>query len=53
MSPDALETTIVCHLRCWRDGKAEKVTNTYPELLGEPSTSIEEWSAEHADAFRS
>jgi uncharacterized protein YbjT (DUF2867 family) len=53
MPAEAVETAIVCHLRCWRDGKAEKVTDTFRQLTGKAPTSVEQWAALHADAFRS
>jgi len=51
MSPEQLECSIICHLRCWREGKAEKVTDTYEKLMGKPPTSVEAWAKQHARAF--
>ena len=51
MPPEAVETAIVCHLRCWLQGKAEKVTNTTADLTGTPLTSFQEWAKAHASEF--
>jgi len=52
MSAEALETSIICHLRCWKHGKAEKVTETFFELIGSQPTSVAEWAEEHSGAFK-
>jgi uncharacterized protein YbjT (DUF2867 family) len=51
MSEEALEISVLCHLRCWRDGKADLVTDTFERLTGKMPTSVEQWIRQRADLF--
>ena len=43
MTPERLEIEVLCHLRAWRDGKADLVTDTVQKLTGRKPISVEEW----------
>jgi len=43
-TPEWLEINVLCHLRAWRDGKADLVTDTVERLTGRPPTSLKEWA---------
>ncbi len=41
--PAVLEQMVIMHLRAWKEGRAEVITDTFTELTGEPGTSLEDW----------
>jgi len=41
--PAVLEQIVIMHLRAWKEGRAEVITDTFTELTGEPGTSLEGW----------
>jgi uncharacterized protein YbjT (DUF2867 family) len=51
MTAEELEINVLCHLRAWRDGKADLVTDTYTRLTGEPPTALDDWIGDHVDSF--
>ena len=51
MSDEEMDLNVLCHLRCWRDGKADLVTDTYTRLTGKPATSVERWAWLHREEF--
>jgi len=51
MTAEQLEINVLCHLRAWREGKADLVTDTFAKLTGEPPTALDDWIADHIDAF--
>ena len=51
MTAEELEIGVLCHLRAWRDGEADLVTDTYAKLTGEPPTSLDDWIGDHIDSF--
>lgn len=51
MPDEALERSIICHLRCWRDGMADLHTDTFEKLIGEPPTALGAWANAHASVF--
>lgn len=51
-SPEAAELQVLCHLRLWRKGNAEKVTDTFERLTGRKPTPLADWVQAHASAFR-
>lgn len=51
MPDDALEREIICHLRCWREGKAELVTDTFAQLTGDAPTTLAQWAQGHKARF--
>jgi uncharacterized protein YbjT (DUF2867 family) len=51
MTAEELEIGVLCHLRAWRDGKADLVTDTYTKLTGEPPTALDDWIGDHIDSF--
>jgi len=51
MTAEELEINVLCHLRAWRDGRADLVTDTYTRLTGEPPTSLDDWIGDHIDSF--
>ena len=53
MTAEELEIGVLCHLRAWRDGNADLVTDTYAKLTGELPTSLDDWIGDHTDSFES
>ena len=51
MTAEELEIGVLCHLRAWREGKADLVTDTFAKLTGEPPTALDDWIGDHIDAF--
>lgn len=51
MSDAELDMNVLCHLRCWRDGKADLVTDTYRALTGRAPTSLEAWITQNRALF--
>ena len=51
--PDMIERLVFSHLRAWRDGHANIVTDTVQQLTGRPPLSVREWFAEHRDDYGS
>lgn len=51
MSDEDLEMNLLCHLRCWKEGKADLVTDTFERLAGHPPTSLEAWIGMNREAF--
>jgi len=41
--PAVLEQIVIMHLRAWKEGRAEVITDTFTELTGEPGTTLEDW----------
>ena len=52
MSDEDLEINVLCHLRCWRDGKADLVTDTFKRLTGKEPTSLEQWIDTYRSQFK-
>jgi NAD(P)H dehydrogenase (quinone) len=50
-SRDVLETTVLCHMRAWRDGRAELVADTVQTVTGQTPQSVRDWIAHHRDPF--
>lgn len=50
-SREELEIQVVCHLRAWREGRAETVTDTVRQLTGRPAASVGEWVRDHLADF--
>jgi uncharacterized protein YbjT (DUF2867 family) len=51
LTPERLEIEVLCHLRAWREGKADMVTDTYKKLTGENPASVEEWIIQNRELF--
>jgi uncharacterized protein YbjT (DUF2867 family) len=51
MTAEELEIGVLCHLRAWRDGRADLVTDTYAKLTGEAPTALDDWIGDHIDSF--
>ncbi|HTX88673.1 MAG TPA: NAD(P)H-binding protein [Bacteroidales bacterium] len=51
LTPERIEIETLCHLRAWREGKADLVTGTYRKLTGENPTSLEEWINLNRETF--
>ena len=51
MSPDQAELEVLCHFRLFRQGKAQKITDTIQRLLGRAPTSVEEFFRTHRAQF--
>ena len=41
--PAVLEQMVIMHLRAWKEGRAEVITDAFTELTGEPGTTLEDW----------
>ncbi len=46
---EQLEISVLCHLRAWRQGRAELVTDTVAELTGRPAATVRDWAAAHRE----
>lgn len=51
MSPDRLDIEVLCHLRAWKDGKADLVTHTFEKLTGKKPTSFSEFIIPQKDSL--
>lgn len=51
-SREELETTVICHLRSWRDGRADLVTDTVEQVTGQPAMSAQDWVQAHVSEFQ-
>ena len=51
MSKQAVEMQIMCHFRAWKQDGADFVTDTFTEITGKPSTSLESWIKKNKDMF--
>jgi hypothetical protein len=49
--PEVIERLVMTHMRAWRDGRADIVTDTVERVTGVPPRSVEQWLADHADNF--
>jgi uncharacterized protein YbjT (DUF2867 family) len=52
MKKEEIELEILCHLRAWKKGNADLVTDTFKKLTGEEPSSFEEFAKDHYDDFR-
>ena len=41
--PAVLEQMVIMHLRAWKEGRAEVITDAFTGLTGEPGTTLEDW----------
>lgn len=51
VTDEELEVSVLCHLRAWRDGGADLVTDTVTALTGRPATSLRAWIEAHREVF--
>ena len=51
-SREELETTVLCHLRAWREGRADLVTDTVEQVTGQPAMSAQDWVQAHVAEFQ-
>ncbi|MGE0025576.1 MAG: NAD(P)H-binding protein [Thermoleophilia bacterium] len=49
--PEVLERTVLCHLRAWGRGGADRVTGTVEQVTGSPATPLRSWIEQHRDTF--
>lgn len=49
--PDFIDRLVLSHLRSWRDGHGDVVTDTVEELTGVPPISVAEWFQKHRDDY--
>jgi len=52
MSDEKMEIQVLCHLRAWRNGKADLVTDTFQRLTNNRPTTLEQFIAAHIDFFQ-
>lgn len=52
ITPERLEVEVLCHLRAWKQGKADLVTDTVKKLTGRDATPLEEFIADNLDYFK-
>ncbi|MCK9220837.1 MAG: NAD(P)H-binding protein [Bacteroidales bacterium] len=50
-TPEKLEFEVLCHLRAWRKGQADLVTDTFKQLTGLAPTSLESFIKVHKESF--
>jgi uncharacterized protein YbjT (DUF2867 family) len=48
---DNLETNVLCHLRAWKEGRADVVTDTIEQVTGQPAMSVADWVGNHLEEF--
>ena len=53
MTPEQAELGVLVHMRAWREGQAELVTDTVRELTGRDPLDVVDWVAAHRSAFES
>jgi uncharacterized protein YbjT (DUF2867 family) len=51
MTKEKLEFEVICHLRAWRENRADLVTDTVSMLTGRPARSLDDWLSENRDKF--
>lgn len=49
--PDFVDRLVLSHLRAWRDGHGDTLTDTVEELTGVPPISVAEWFEKHRDDY--
>jgi NAD(P)H dehydrogenase (quinone) len=52
MTPEKLEIEVLCHLRAWREGRADLVTGTFRELTGREPAPVDEFIHDNLDLFK-
>ena len=51
MTPEKLELEVLCHLRAWKKGQADMVTDTYHKLMGTDPTSLKTFIHDNKETF--
>ena len=51
MTPAKLELEVLCHLRAWRKGQADLVTDTFKKLTGTEPTRLGSFILENREIF--
>lgn len=51
MTPEAAEIGVLAHMRAWREGGADLVTDTVRELTDRDPVDVVDWIAAHRDRF--
>jgi uncharacterized protein YbjT (DUF2867 family) len=51
MTPEKLEMEVLCHLRAWKKGQADLVTDTFRKLTGKEPTSLESYIRDNKETF--
>ena len=49
--PAVLEEMVICHLRAWKEGRADVITDTFSKMTGESGTTLEAWLADNHAKF--
>jgi len=49
--PDVIDRLVLSHLRAWREGQANVVTDTVAELTGVPPMSVGQWFDAHREDY--
>lgn len=52
LSGERLELEVMCHLRAWKKGKAELVTDTVKKIIGREPLSLEQFILDNLGYFR-
>jgi NAD(P)H dehydrogenase (quinone) len=52
LTPEKLDIEVLCHLRAWREGRADLVTTTFEELTGRKPAPLAEFITENLDTFK-
>jgi uncharacterized protein YbjT (DUF2867 family) len=50
-TPENLDLNVLCHLRAWKNGKADLVTDTFEQLTGHKPTSLAEFVRDNKTFF--
>ncbi len=48
---ETLDVQVLCHLRAWRAGGADLVTDTVAQVTGSPALPLREWIQQNRDRF--
>ena len=48
---DQVEIEVLCHLRAWKEGRAEAVTHDVERITGRPAQSITQWVSQNRADF--
>ena len=52
LTPEKLEIEVLCHLRAWKQGKADLVTDTAEKLTGRKPATVQEFIGDYPATFK-
>ncbi len=51
LTPERIDLEVLCHLRAWREGRADLITRTFEDLTGKKPTAVDEFIQDNFDLF--